>query len=372
MTPTTNRRTWLHIALAQAAGLLVPGAGAESAVVFDADPFKLGVASGHPTENSVVLWTRLIPVNPLRNPWDGMNVPITWELATDESFTTLVQKGQALAPSELAHSVHIEVQNLQSDRVYYYRFLAGNFFSQVGRTRTFPASNASNTHLRFAFASCQRYHEGNFTAYTHMLADAPDVVVFLGDYIYEMGATQQERRGTWLYPVRNLVDYRELYDLAHSDLALRQMRAACPWIVTWDDHEVVNDYAGAAVRAGKETARVTRLMPLGYQAWYENMPVSPRTLVGGEPGLIKGTTEVKIYEKYTWGKLADLHLLDNRQYRSKQVACGLAGAFDTKDCQGLDDPQRSMLGATQEKWLLDNLARAGQASPNAVTWNCIL
>jgi alkaline phosphatase D len=111
---------------------------------------------------------------------------------------------------------------------------------------------------------------------------------------------------------------------------------------------------------------------MGYQAWYENMPVSPRVLIGGEKGLLNGTAEVRIYEKYAWGKLADLHLLDNRQYRSKQIPCGLAGAFDPKDCKNLDDPQRSMLGATQEKWLLENLERASKTNPDAALWNCIL
>ena len=146
-------------------------------------PFALGVASGSPTHDSVVLWTRIQGAN--QTLIAEAQVSVRWEMAHDEAFKQMVQKGKKTADALLGHSVHVEVQNLLPDRWYFYRFMVGNAISPVGRTRTFAKAGSTVNHLRLAYASCQRWEAGYFSAYKHMLADQPDVVLFLGDYIYE-------------------------------------------------------------------------------------------------------------------------------------------------------------------------------------------
>ncbi|MDZ7938011.1 MAG: alkaline phosphatase D family protein [Rhodoferax sp.] len=370
-TSKTSRRHWMQLALAQATGLLAPTRLANAEPVFDANPFKLGIASGHPTHNSVVLWTRLIAHNPMRNPWGDVAVAVRWELALTPEFTSLLAQGETLAPPELAHSVHVEVQGLPSGAMLYYRFTAGRYVSTVGRTRTMPAPDAMPERLRFALASCQRFHSGPFAPYRHMLADAPDLVVFLGDFIYDSAGHAVESRGPTMGPASKLSDYRLRYELAHSDGALLDVRAQCPWLILWDDHEVTNDYAGGPVRAGTETGQLARQMAAAYQAWYEHQPVSPRALQGGMPGLIQGNAELRIYGTHAWGRLLHWHLLDTRQYRSSPGKCGTAGLFDPKDCDTLRDPQRTMLGQAQETWLLGQLEKAGTGKDTGAQWNAI-
>ena len=366
-----ERRTWLQLAAAQAVCATLPQMAAAQTVAFEKDPFQLGVASGQPTANSVVLWTRLMPTNPMRNPWGEQVLAVDWEMATDAQFSTIAHRGSTTAIPDLSHSVHVDVEGLKENTVYWYRFRSGNAQSPVGRTRTLPGANDTTTPLKVAFASCQRYHAGEFLAYDHMLADAPDLVVFLGDYIYEMGASQSERRGTWRYPANKISDYRELYELAKSDPSLQRMHAACPWLIIWDDHEVMNDYAGEPVRIKKETGRVAKRMEMGYRTWYEHMPISPKRLLGGTQGLLDNSHELRIYGTHRWGKLANLHLLDTRQYRSPQVSCGTAGLFKADGCSDLETPNRHMLGEKQSEWLGQQLANNPAKSPEGTTWNLL-
>jgi alkaline phosphatase D len=365
-----RRRRWLELAVLQAASGTLPGLAAEE-IRFDTNPFQLGIASGQPSTRSVVLWTRLLAANPLRNPWGEQTVRVDWQMATDEQFAHIVQSGTTFAPPELSHSVHVEVEGLPPNQVFWYRFQSGGALSAVGRTRTLPLPDDTTTPLKIAFASCQRYHSGAFVAYDHMLADAPDLVVFLGDYIYEMGAAQNENRGTWMYPASKIADYRELYRLAKSDPSLQRMHANGPWLIIWDDHEVQNDYAGADVRLHGAGGNTARRMEMGYRTWYEHMPVSPRALTGGTPGLLANSHELRIYGTVRWGKTANLHLLDTRQYRSKQVSCGVAGMFKTDNCPDLNAPQRVMLGEAQSSWLTTQLHANGQHQAAATHWNLI-
>ena len=363
-----SRRRWLDLALLQAAGLLLPSQA--QAVQFGSNPFKLGIASGQPTHESVVIWTRLMPTNPMRNPWQDERISVQWEISTDANFTQIAHRGETVAPPELSHSVHVDVTGLQADQVYWYRFVSHGAVSAIGKTRTFAKPGAPARPLKLAFASCQRYHSGTFVAYEHMAADEPDAVVFLGDYIYEMGATQSEVRGTWLYPANRIQDYRHLYELARSDTSLQKMHAACPWIITWDDHEVLNDYAGGDIRLRGDSGRVANRMEMGYRTWYEHMPVSPKALTGGVAGLLSNKNELRIYGTYRWGNLLDLHLLDTRQYRSKQVSCGTAGLMNPASCSDLDNPTRSVLGDTQENWLLQQLTQPSGGADSA-RWTLI-
>ncbi|MCR5877209.1 PhoD-like phosphatase N-terminal domain-containing protein [Phenylobacterium sp. J367] len=165
------------------------------------DPFTLGVASGDPMPDGVVLWTRLAP-RPLQA--DGGLAPapvaVRWEVAEDEGFRRIVRSGEALAVSEAGHSVHVEVEGLRPDRGYWYRFTAGGHRSPVGRTRTAPLAGADVGRLRIAYGSCQKYEAGFWTAYDQMVEDDPDLILFLGDYIYEQSPTDRACAAT---PIRS-------------------------------------------------------------------------------------------------------------------------------------------------------------------------
>jgi alkaline phosphatase D len=323
---------------------------------FASNPFALGVASGYPGERSVVLWTRLAGlVEPL-------DVPVRWEVAADESMRTIVAAGDALAEAAWAHSVHVEVPRLEPGRWYWYRFRAGDADSPVGRTRTAPARGETPGALRFAFASCQQYEQGYFGAYRHIVADAPDLVAFLGDYIYESSWGKEHVRRHGAGEPYTLDEYRARYALYRSDPDLQAAHAACPWIVTWDDHEVDNDYADDRPEDGMERAEFLLRRAAAYQAYYEHMPLPARMRPRGG--------SMRIYTTLDWGALARFHVLDTRQYRSWQ-ACprkGRRGGGNTVDidqCARLDIPTRSMLGSWQERWLGDALGEGGAA------WNIV-
>jgi len=352
MTPSTNRRHLLKLATAAASTLWLPRS-AWSQVRFSGNPFALGVASGSPTHDSLVLWTRLVQTGLFGSSTLG-TAPVTvrWEIADDEGFTRIVQSGQAQALAELAHSVHVEVAGLASDRWYFYRFMAGDAVSPVGRTRTFPTPDAPAARLRVAYASCQRWEHGYFSAWRHLRDDQPDAVLFLGDYIYEYASAPNAVRqptGGW---VLTLDDYRARYALHRSEHELQAAHAACPWLVTWDDHEVQNDYAGLTPgNSGPPVADFAARRAAAYQAFYEHMPLRASSLAA--PGFA-------LHRRLDWGQLAHIHLLDTRQYRNLQ-ACRSprssgAGATRPDDCPALQDPARSMLGPAQEQWLDQGLA----------------
>jgi alkaline phosphatase D len=361
-----DRRRWLALAAASASTLWLPRS-AWSQARWESNPFGLGVASGSPTHESIVLWTRLQS----REPIPG-TATLRWEVAHDEGFTRLARSGQVQALPELAHAVHVEVDGLAPDRWYFYRFMAGDAVSPTGRTRTFPAPDALVSSLRLAYASCQRWEHGYFSAWRHLRDEEPDAVLFLGDYIYEYpGAFNAVRpvSGGW---VLTLDDYRQRYALYKSDADLQAMHAACPWLVTWDDHEVQNDYAGLHEGNGVPllgtVADFAARRAAAYQAWYEHMPLRASALTQGLAGLARGA-EMRIYQQLSFGRLATLHLLDTRQYRDRQVCTrdGKPGSdtLDPAQCAAWSDPRRSLLGRAQEQWLDAGLSRSsGQ-------WNVI-
>ena len=242
-----------------------------------------------------------------------------WEIAHDDKFDRIVQRGQAVASAALADSVHVEVAGLEPDRWYFYRFMAGDAQSTVGRTRTFPAPDAAASRLRIAYASCQRWEHGYFSAYRHMRQENPDVVLFLGDYIYEYPNAKNAVRvptGGW---VRSLADYRARYALHKSDPDLQAMHAVCPWLLTWDDHEVQNDYAGLKEgQSGTPVADFAALRAAAYQAYYEHMPLRAAVLTRAFAGLASGA-EMRIHSSVPFGTLASFHLVDDRQYRDPQA-----------------------------------------------------
>lgn len=310
------------------------------------DPFTLGVASGDPTPTGGVLWTRLAP-RPLEPDagMGGVRSVVSWQLADDEKFASVVKQGRATAAPELGHSVHVDVDGLAPDRWYFYRFTAGEAMSPVGRFRTAPAADAA-TPLRFAFASCQQFETGYFTAYDHMARENLDLVTHLGDYIYEYSPSANGVRKHANPEVRDLDGYRIRYAQYKTDTALRAAHALCPWLVIWDDHEVDNNYAGLVGENVMESVEQMRMRrAAAYQAWWEHQPVRvPRA---------QSWADLKITRAIDWGSLARFYMLDGRQYRDDQ-ACG--DGTKPVPCGEWSDPKRTMLGEAQEKWLIDGLA----------------
>jgi alkaline phosphatase D len=310
------------------------------------DPFQLGVASGDPTPTSVVIWTRLAlrPLEP-----DGgvtyVRPVVGWEVADDEGFQRIVARGRATAAPELSYSVHVDVTGLAPDRWYFYRFTSAGAVSPIGRTRTAPSPDSVRP-LRFAFCSCQHYEQGYYTAFQHMSHEEIDLVAHLGDYIYEYGAVTARTRPHNSLEIRSLDDYRRRYALYKSDPMLQTAHARAPWAVTWDDHEVDNNYAAAAGENEMEsTEQMLSRRAAAYQAWWEHQPVRvPRA---------RSWADLSITRTLDWGGLARFWMLDGRQYRSDQ-ACG-DGVLEVP-CGEWADPTRTMLGRPQEQWLDRGLA----------------
>lgn len=347
---TLGRRQFVHLAAIAAAS-----AGCsrqDRAPAFTTDPFTLGVASGDPSPDGFVLWTRLAP-DPLNGGGIGVDVSVLWEVASDDAFRQIVRSGTATASAELANSVHVEVAGLAADRWYWYRFSAGDAVSATGRARTMPTPESMPDRLSLAFASCQHYETGFYTAYEHMAAEHPDLVFHLGDYIYEGPARPRVRahRGEEL---ASLEDYRNRYALYRTDPDLQLAHAACPWIVTWDDHEVDNNYA-ADVSEQPDVRREAFLerRAAAYQAYYEHMPLRASQIPSGP--------SMRLYRKLSYGRLAQFTVLDTRQYRTDQPC----GDKTQPPCEGASDPAATLLGDGQRRWLFDALRES------SAEWNVI-
>ena len=367
------RRIFLRHAALAATAIALPR-WASSAPAVRSNPFTSGIASGAPRPDGMVLWTRLDPASLPPGQAGTAPVRIRWEVAHDARFRQPVRTGQALALPELGHSIHVELAGLAPDRVYFYRFHLGHATSAVGRTRTTPAPDALVRRLRFAFASCQRWEHGFYAAWRHLVADDPDLVLFLGDYIYEyasprVAAAAQARSHTLRY-ARTLADYRDRYALHKSDPDLQAAHQACPWLVTWDDHEVQNDYAG---EEGQNTGTAfLQQRSAAYQAFYENMPLRVSALVHGVAGLGQADA-VQVNDRCAYGPLVHFHLLDTRQHRSFQ-ACRSAGSTGSQsvnpaECSDIRAPTRTLLGSAQEQWLSQGLAQ--DAGRNQTRWSVI-
>jgi len=384
MPRSLSRRRFVQRALAASALAISPIGRLAAQVRFSSYPFKLGVASGDPTSDGFVLWTRIAP-EPFEPEQLGLvGFEVNWEVAEDPAFARMVARGSYLAQAHLAHSVHAEVAGLAPGREYFYRFRLGPYESPVGRALTAPAATDSPSALRYAVCSCAHYEQGFFSAYRYMADDRPDLILELGDYIYESGYGEHRVRLFDKREAVTLTDFRHRYAQYKLDPDLQAAHEACPWLVTWDDHEVSNDYAalvssheacgGPAVRDAFVSQRAA-----AYQAWYENMPVRESRLRAG--------AGIQLYGDLDWGRLARFYVLDTRQYRSP-LACALPATFANCDTQAgrallragagggrqigindpackpeLEDPSRTMLGAEQERWL------DGALSTSRARWN---
>jgi alkaline phosphatase D len=352
---TVNRRTLLRRLLGTAALLTTTGGLFSGSVwanpVFAASPFALGVASGDPAPDGFVLWTKVAP-RPLER-GGGMPrkaVEVAWAVATDERMNQVTQQGTAMAHPELGHAVHVEVGGLEPGRDYFYRFTIGGERSPVGRARTLPAVGAPVAQLRFGVAGCQRYDDGYFTAYRQIATERFDFVFHYGDYIYE---NRVVRPGERLLPVvralpgepdelYTLDDYRQRYAIYKSDPDLQAAHAAAPFIMSYDDHEVDNNWAGDISEENTPPELFLLRRAAAFQAWYEHMPVR-RVLMPRGPDILA-------YRRFTIGDLISLNVLDTRLFRSDQPC----GDGVKANCREALEPHRTMLGATQERWLYDS------------------
>jgi alkaline phosphatase D len=333
--PSPSRRHCLALA-----GALALPAFVRHARAADLPRFALGVASGQPQVRSVVLWTRLTGADL------PPEVPVRWELSRNETFSEIAARGSEIALEADAHSVHAEPSALEPGRWYWYRFEALGQRSTVGRTRTAPAADATER-LRFALTSCQRYDHGHYAAWRHVAHSDLDLVLFVGDYIYEYASPPTALRMHSGGAVRTLAEYRARYAQYRGDASLQAAHAALPWLMVWDDHEVDNDYAALQGQALQPDFGAQRRA--AYRAYWEHMPF-PK-------GLKPGGAEMRIYGRTQWGALACIHTLDDRQYRDPQ-ACpregrGGSNTVRLRDCPELLDPKRSLLGAAQERWLAE-------------------
>lgn len=358
----TSRRSLLRAGLTAAAvtaaAPLLPGAAAAAPGPAPArppgDPFGLGVASGEPDATSVVLWTRLA-TDPLAD--DGLGgvgnraTDVEWEIADDERFTRVVRRGRVRTGPEAGHSVHVEVPGLRPGRDYHYRFRVGRTVSDAGRTRTAPPP-ASMTPVHMAFTSCSQFEHGWFTAYRRMAEERPDVLLHLGDYIYEYpakyyvapGGNVRDHAGP---ETTTLAGYRQRLAQYHADADLQAAHAAAPWLVVFDDHEVENNWAGDVRELpidppGDFTARKAA----AFRAYWENMPLRAAQRPRG--------AAMRLYRRVGYGGLVTFHMLDTRQYRGDQPC----GDEFRSDCAERTDPARSLPGSAQERWIADGFARS--------------
>jgi alkaline phosphatase D len=369
----TTRRRFLKgaagtsLALLAAPGLLRHAAAQSWGA---GDPFSLGVAAGAPRPDGFVLWTRLAPEPLSADPetpggMHGGDVPVGYEIATDPNMHEVVRRGGATAERAFAYSVHLDVSGLQPGRSYWYRFTNGDAASRVGRAVTLPAPGTSLDKLRFGFVSCSNYEHGYFSGYRHLADESPEFVLYLGDYIYEYIEERRPvvRRHSDGIEAATLPTYRNRYAQYKLDSDLQRLHAEAPALVTWDDHEVQDDYADKWGKFFDDPAQFLIRRAAAYRAFYEHMPVRP--ILSRPEGPV-----MRIYDRFRFGDLIDISMIDGRQYRSRE-ACyappnkGGTHLESNESCTERRDEGRTMLGFAQEAWLHSNLAHS------KARWNLI-
>jgi alkaline phosphatase D len=360
------RRRFLTLtgaATAVAFGTNLPGTalGSGGTGGLTGNPFTLGVASGDPLPDAVVIWTRLAP-----KPFEPLGgapykeVGVDWQVAKDEHFRQVVRAGRATARPEFAHSVHVDVRGLQPGRHYWYRFRVDGYLSQTGRTRTAPAPGQEGGSLTLGVSSCQSWPDGYYTAQGHLASEDVDAVVFLGDYIYEYGIAAAGGLRNVADPVPSqfrteadtLDRYRLQYALYKSDPNLQAAHLNAPWITTWDDHEVQDNYAGLTSRSNAPVEDFLVRRANAYRAYWEHLPLRGPAPQG---------PDYLLYRRLSFGRLAELSVLDTRQYRSDQAS----GDGWRADSDARRDPARVLAGQQQTQWYLDGLNRS------RATWNVL-
>jgi alkaline phosphatase D len=352
------RHTWSGVAGALSLAL-VPGDQLFGAATFGDNPFALGVASGDPTADGIVLWTRLVRDIADPSSLGRRSIPVGWRVATDDRLRHVVARGVAVAPAALAHAVHVEVDGLGPGRDYFYQFDAGREESPIGHFRTSPGRHELAREIRFAFATCQDWPSGYYTAYRDMIRNDLDLVLHLGDYTYEYAIGPVTGRGIpppegFERETVDLATYRLRHALHKLDPDLQAAHARFPFVVIWDDHEVANDYSGLAPEWGAPSPEFTARRAAAYQAYYEHMPI--RLAVAERP-----QSGPRIYRRLDYGRLVDFTMLDDRQYRTDNPC----GDGESLRCPEALNGRYSMLGSRQEAWV----ARGFEQS--SARWNIV-
>ncbi|WP_369143737.1 alkaline phosphatase [Streptomyces sp. R44] len=354
ISPAPTRRAVVKAAAVTAVATpAVLGAASPALADSGAPAFLHGVASGDPLPDGVLLWTRVTPT-PDAVPGSGLgpDVQVGWELAEDRSFARVVASGTTTASAASDHTVKADVRGLRPATAYWFRFTTGSAVSPSARTRTAPAADTAAPGVRFGVVSCANWESGHFSAYRHLASRADlDAILHLGDYLYEYAtgaypeAKYVVRQHEPRHEIVSLADYRTRHGKYKTDADLQALHAAHPVIAIWDDHEFANDaWSGGAENhtpgaEGEWAARVAAAK----QAYFEWMPV-------------RTSTEGTVFRRLRFGKLADLHLLDLRSFRSAPAKTG-SGT--------VDDPERSITGRAQLDWL-----KAGLAGSDA-TWQLV-
>jgi alkaline phosphatase D len=351
------QHTWRGVGASLSLALL-SGDDLFSAPTFSGTPFTLGVASGDPTTDGIVLWTRLAPNPVAPESLGNAAIPVGWRVATDAGMHNVVAQGNARASSQLAHSVHVEVNGLQSHADYFYQCNVGNDESQVGHFRTAPLANVFVNEIRFAFATCQDWPSGYYTAYRDMLQNDLDLVFHLGDYTYEYGIHSSNRGLPLPAAFRRACEDLETYRLRHTlyklDPDLQAVHAKFPFAVIWDDHEVANDYSGLAPEWAEPSPAFSARRAAAYQAYYEHMPIRLFTALNPQ-------RELRIYRRLRYGTLAEFTMLDDRQYRSDNPC----GDGESLRCEAARTGDYTMLGVEQERWMAEGF------SASTARWNIV-
>ena len=361
-----GRRLLLKSAAIGAAGLAAPAligrAAGQGLGWSNGDPFSLGVASGAPSTQGFVIWTRLAPVPLSPDPETPGGMPqepvlIIYEVATDDAMREVTLRGTVSAEPSFAHAVHVYVTGLKPGRSYWYRFSSGSAQSRIGRALTLPSLDSKPDRLRFGFVSCANFEHGYFSAYRHLADEHPDLVLFLGDYIYEGigdGADKVRSHSDGV-EARTLATYRNRYAQYRLDPDLQRIHAEAPSLITWDDHEVQNDYAGEWSQTFDDPAQFLVRRAAAYKAFFEHMPLHPKRQPNGP--------YLSLFDRFSFGDLAEFSMIDGRQYRSREACYGPpnkgGGHLETNEsCPERRDPLRTMIGAEQEAWLFDGLAHS--------------
>jgi alkaline phosphatase D len=357
---TVNRRTVLR-ALGASALLYAAGGLFSRAVwsqpVFSAYPFSLGVASGDPAPDGFVIWTKIAP-KPLE-PRGGMpNKPleVEWAVAADPQMRKIALSGKTVAHPEIGHSVHVEVEGLDPSHEYFYRFQTGGERSRVGRAKTLPPAGAALSELRFGAAGCQKYEDGLFTAWRRIADERFDFVFHYGDYIYERAVVRPNERKLPVVRVMpgdpdacyTLDEYRHRYSLYQMDPDLQAAHASTPFVMSFDDHEVENDWAGDTNEKKAPPELFLLRRAAAFQAWYEHLPLRRAQLPRGP--------DVLAYRRFAIGDLVSMNVLDTRQFRSPQACAD--GPRQQANCAEALEKGRTMMGEAQERWLYDGFGRS--------------
>lgn len=345
-----DRRRFLKSAAASGAGLVVasklPQALVATAAALEDSPFQYGIASGDPTARKVIIWTRVTPSDSATpGSRKGPGASVRWEVASDPRFRNVVADGVKRSSAKDDHTIKLDVSGLKPNTEYYYRFKMKGKRSEVGRMKTAPAPSQTVEELLFGVTSCANYQGGFFSAYRYMAERRDmDFVLHLGDYIYEYEAGKYgpgPEIGRGHLPEHEIVtleDYRIRHAQYKTDPDLRALHTVAPFITIWDDHEVTNDsYKDGAENHQEEEGDYIERRDGAYKAYFEWMPIRQRR------------NPHRLYRRFSFGRLADLHMLDLRQYRDEPPP--------NQADPSKDDPERTITGDKQMKWFKKGLAR---------------